>query len=212
MNPSRRLLAAVLAAAALPLLQGCFPAVATGVAAGTLLVADRRVSENYLADEAIELRAIGRINDRYADKVHVNVTSFNKQVLVTGEVPDAAAREGVGRLVQDVPNVRSVHNELQVAGHSSFTARSNDTFLTTKVKSRFVEANRFSPNHVKVVTEAGVVYLMGIVTAAEAAAAVDIARTTAGVQKVVRIFETIGDEQARQLDRAPAPADRKPAR
>lgn len=206
MKISKGAVGAALLAAALPLLQGCFPAVATGVAAGSLLIADRRVSENYLADEAIELRALGRINDRYGDKVHVNVTSYNKQVLLTGEVPDAATKEGVERLAREVPNVARVHNELQVAGLSSFPARSNDTFLTTKVKSRFVEANRFSPNHVKVVTEAGTVFLMGLVTPKEADAAVEIARTTGGVQKVVRIFEALTEEQARQLDGRPRPA------
>ncbi len=207
MKPSPRTLAAALMLAALPLLQACLPVVATGVAAGTLLAADRRVSENYLADEAIELRAVGRINDRFGDRVHVNVTSYNKRVLITGEAPDAASRDGIAKLVQELPNVSTVFNELQVSGQSSFGARSNDTFLTTKVKSRYVEANKFGANHVKVVTEANVVYLMGIVTAAEASAAVEIARTTGGVQKVVRLFEIISEAQAKQIDRTPPPQD-----
>lgn len=210
MRRHHHLALAALIAASVPVLQACFPVVATGVAAGTLLVTDRRVTENYLADEGIELRAVGRINDRFGDKVHVNVTSYNKQVLLSGEVPDAATAETVAKLVEAVPNVRVVHNELQVAGQSSFAARSNDTYLTTKVKGRFVEANRFSANHVKVVTESGSVYLMGIVTPNEATAAVDIARTTGGVKKVVRIFEIISDEQAKQIDQRPAPESKQP--
>jgi osmotically-inducible protein OsmY len=204
MKNSRLLIAATLIAGAMPVLQGCFPVVATGVVAGTLMAADRRISENYIADEAIESRALIRLSDRLGDRAHVNVTSYNLNVLLTGEAFDEATRAEAQNIVQGVPNVKAVANEIRVALSSSLSARSNDTYITSKVKARFVEANRFSANNVKVVTEAGVVYLMGLVTHAEADAATDIARTTGGVVKVVRMFEYITPEQAQKLDRRPA--------
>jgi len=198
-------LAALLIAAALaPSLSGCVPAAAVGVGAGALMITDRRHAETYLADEGIEIRAVNRINEKLGDRGHVNVTSFNRMALLTGEVPDAAARSEVEKIVSGVPNVRTITNELQIAGPSSFGARSNDTYVTSKVKARFVDHNKFTVSHVKVVTEAGTVYLLGQVTQREADAAVDIARTTGGVQKVVRVFEIISEEQARQLDNRPA--------
>jgi osmotically-inducible protein OsmY len=202
----KRLLAAVLVAATASGLSGCFPLVAVGVGAGTLMIVDRRTSGAYYEDETIEWKVQGRIGERFGDRVHVNSTSYNRNVLLTGEVPDEAARGEVERLATGVPNVRAVTNELKVGAASSFSARSNDAYLTSQVKARFVEANRFSPNLVKVVTESGTVFLMGLVTQAEADAATEIARTTGGVQKVVRIFEYISPEQARQLDNRPPEA------
>jgi osmotically-inducible protein OsmY len=161
--------------------------VGTGVAVAT--VEDRRTTGTQLEDRGIELRAANRIDDRLGERVHVNVTSFNRYVLLTGEVPDEAARTEVETLTRGVPNVLGVSNDLQIAGKSSTTSRSNDTIITTKVKTRFIDAGKFSPFHVKVVTEAAVVYLFGIVTEQEAADAVEIARTTSGVRKVVKIFE-----------------------
>jgi osmotically-inducible protein OsmY len=142
-------------------------------------------------DEAIELKTDGRIGDKFKEGVHVNVTSFNRMVLLTGEVPDAAARTEVERIAWAVENVRGVHNELAIAGESSYTVRSNDSVITTKVKSRFLDSQKFNALHVKVVTENSVVYLMGLVTKEEADIATEIARTTSGVQKVVRLFEYI---------------------
>jgi osmotically-inducible protein OsmY len=195
-----RFLPWLLLAALLPTLAGCFGAAVVGAGAGALMLADRRPTETYVADEGIEVRAGNRIGEKFGDKVHVNVTSYNRMVLLTGEVPDAKAKADVEQIVAGVPNVKAITNELQVAGVSSFGARSNDAYITSKVKARFVDANRFSANIVKVVTENGAVYLLGLVTKAEAEAAVDIARTTAGVQKVVRVFEYLAEEQARQLD------------
>ena len=192
-----------------PLLTGCFGAAVVGVGAGALMVADRRPTETYLTDEGIELRAATRLREQFGDNVHVNVTSYNRNALLSGEVPDAARRAEVERLISQVPNVRAISNELQVAGVSSLSARSNDSFITSKVKARFVDANRFGANHIKVVTEAGTVYLLGLVTQHEADAAVDIARTTGGVMKVVRVFEIISDAQARALD-GPPPANNAP--
>lgn len=199
----RLLLATTLAALTLPLLQGCVPAVATGVGAGALMIADRRAGETYLADEAIEIRALNRISEKFGDKVHVNVTSYNMKVLLTGEVPDAGIKEDLEKAVAGVINVKGVTNELAVGAISSFSARSNDTYVTSKVKARFIEASKFRANHVKVVTEAGAVYLLGLVTRKEGDDAAEIARATAGVKKVVRVFEYIEFKDAQRLDSRP---------
>ncbi|MEW6165127.1 MAG: BON domain-containing protein [Pseudomonadota bacterium] len=201
----------VLLAVLAPMLAGCFGAAVVGVGAGALVYADRRQTETVFTDEGIEIRAANRVRERFGDRVHVNVTSFNRTVLLTGEVPDAAARAEVESLVAGVPNVRALSNELQVAGVSSLTSRSNDVYLTSKVKARFIDANKFAANQVKVVTESGTVYLMGLVTQRESAAAVEIARTTGGVQKVVRVFEVISEEEARRLDPPPATPAKKDA-
>lgn len=190
MNKSTLLLLVTL----VPALAGCFGAVAVGAGAGALVYSDRRSAETMVTDEGIELRAGNRISEQFGSNAHVNVTSYNRTVMLTGEVPDAAAGAAIEKIVAEVPNVKAISNELQTGPVSSFSARSNDAVTTSKVKARFVDANRFSANHVKVVTEAGTVYLMGMVTQAEANAAVEIARTTGGVRKVVRIFEIVGDD------------------
>jgi osmotically-inducible protein OsmY len=195
--------AALLAAACVtltPALTGCVPVAAVGAGAGALVFADRRPTETYIADEAIETRAANRISEKFGDKVHVNITSYNRAALMTGEVPNEAVRSEIERIVSAVPNVKAITNELLIAGASSFGARSNDSYITSKVKARFVDANKFAANKVKVVTEAGTVYLLGIVTQRESNDAVEIARTTGGVQKVVRVFELISEDEARKLD------------
>ena len=171
-------------------LAGCAP-VLIGAAAGSAYTSfeDRRSAGVQIDDEGIELRVGNRISDRFADKAHVNVTSFNRSVLLTGEVPDAQSREEAERIARAVPGVQGVANELEIAGVSSLGARTNDAFITSKVKARFLDARRFNPVHVKVVTEAGVVYLLGVVTEQEGNEAVELARTMAGVRKVVKIFE-----------------------
>ncbi|MCL6554729.1 MAG: BON domain-containing protein [Burkholderiales bacterium] len=170
-------------------LSGCFPVVATGVGAGVLMADDRRTSGIYIEDQNIELKVANRIAERFGSNTHVNVTSFNLAVLLTGEVPDEATRAAVAEIAKGVPNVRQVFNETVIGQPSSFPERSHDTYLTTRVKARMVDARKFNANHVKVVTEAGVVYLMGLVKRAEAEAATDIAATTPGVKRVVRLFE-----------------------
>jgi osmotically-inducible protein OsmY len=175
---------------ALPLIQGCGALIAGGAAAtGVVISQDRRTIGTLTEDEGIEIRAANRVGERFKDGVHVNVTSFNRMLLLTGEVSDAEARTEVERIAWAVPNVRGVHNELAVAGVSSYTVRSNDGIITSKVHGRFLDSNKFNPLHVKVVTENSIVYLMGLVTKQEANDATDIARTTSGVQKVVRVFE-----------------------
>lgn len=189
----------ILLAAFIPVLSGCFGAVAVGTGVAVLSYADRRTTETQVTDEGIELRAANRIGEKFGSNTHVNVTSYNRTVLLTGEVPDATTKAEVEQIVAGVPNVKAVSNELQIAGASSLASRSNDTYITSKVKARFIDANRFAVNHVKVVTEAGVVYLMGLVTQQEADAAVEIARTTGGVRKVVRVFEIISEAEAQRL-------------
>lgn len=196
----RTFLLGLTAAAALPVLQGCFPLVAGGVGAGAAMVADRRTSGAYVEDEGIEWRAASALRDRMGDAVHVNVTSFNRNVLLTGEAPSEAHRAEIERVVSAVSNVRGITNEVQVAGIASLTSRSNDSVITSKVKARFVDAATFGAHHVKVVTEASTVYLLGLVTRREADAATNVARTTSGVRKVVRVFEYITDQEARRLD------------
>jgi osmotically-inducible protein OsmY len=188
MKKDHLLLAFVLCASAV-LLQGCFPAF-VGVGAGAVMsAADRRTTGAQVEDEGIELKTKGRIGERYGDRVHVDVTSFNRAVLLTGEAPEERIKADIEKIALAVPNVRGVTNEIEIAGVPSAPARANDGYLTAKVKGRFLDADKFNPIHVKVVSEAGVVYLMGIVTEQEAADAVEIARTTGGVRKVVKIFE-----------------------
>jgi len=202
----------ILLAAALPILGGCFGATVVGVGAGALMAADRRPSETFVTDESIELRSANRISEALGDRAHVNVTSFNRAILLTGEVPDAAARSQVEKIASGVPNVKAISNEVQVAGVSTLGARGNDAYITSKVKARFIDANKFAVIHVKVVTEGGTVYLLGMVTQRESDDAVEIARTTGGVQRVVRMFEVISEDEARQADTRPqaGAANKKP--
>jgi osmotically-inducible protein OsmY len=179
------------AAAAALLLAGCFGALlAGGAATGVALVAtDRRVPDVMLGDERIEQIGGDRIAQRLGDKAHVNVTSYNLTVLLTGEVPDEKAKEVAEQTAAQVDRVKAVVNELEIAGMSSLAARANDTYLTGRIKSAYVAAQKFSATHVKVVTEAGVVYLMGLVTRREADDATELARSISGVRKVVRVLE-----------------------
>lgn len=190
-SPARTLaLAAVLGLA--PQLQGCVEMAVVGAGAAALAVDDRRSIGAQTEDKDIDVRGESRVNDRFGNKVHINITSYNRNVLLTGEAPDAATKAQIEKIVREIPNVRGVINEILVAGVSTYSARGNDSYLTSKVKARFIDnGGIFSANQVKVVTENSVVYLLGLVTHKEAEAAVEIARTTGGVQKVVRVFEYI---------------------
>jgi osmotically-inducible protein OsmY len=170
--------------------QGCELAV-IGAAGGAVysVAEDRRTSGTQIDDEAIQVRARSRVSDRFGDRVHLTVTSFNRMVLLTGEAPDPQTREAIGRIVLGVPTVRAITNEIQITTPMNRASRINDEIITTKVKARLINSGKVSPVHAKVVTEAGVVYLLGVVTEDEAQAAVNIARTTGGVRKVVKIFE-----------------------
>jgi osmotically-inducible protein OsmY len=187
-----RIAATMSLAAGVTLLNGCIPLAITGVAASAQIATDRRTTGAQLDDEFIEDKAIAQISDRLKSDIHVNVTSYNGIALLTGEVPTEASRNDVAQIVRSMPKVRIVQNELVVGPTSSLSARTNDTFITSKVKARFVEAHaKFQINHVKVVTERNVVYLMGIVRRDEGDAAAQIARTTSGVERVVKVFEYI---------------------
>lgn len=183
-----RKLLTLICIALLPALSGCMAVAVGGAAAGVMVAEDRRTVGTITEDEGIELKAANRIGEKVKD-AHINVTSYNRMVLLTGEVPSEAGKADAERLARAVENVRNVFNELQVSGNTSLQARTNDAVLTSKVKARFVDAGKFSPVHVKVVTENGVVYLMGIVKRQEAADASEVARTTGGVRKVVRVFD-----------------------
>jgi osmotically-inducible protein OsmY len=181
----------VLALALASQITACVPLVVGGAAAGGAIAADRRTSGIYIEDQNIELKAQKSIDATFGDATHVNVTSFKGNVLLTGEVTDADAKARIENHVKTIESVRNVTNELVVGMESSLSSRANDSYLTSKVKAQFVSENRFQANYVKVVTENSVVYLMGVVTQAEADAAVEIARNTSGVEKVVKVFEYI---------------------
>ncbi len=202
MKSAKPLLTAALLALALPALQGCFPVIATGVAVGVLAATDRRTVGAQAEDESIEWKVSSRVKEKLGDKIHLNVTSYDRKVLLTGEVPNEQARETAGDIASKVENVAGIYNELAVAGTASLTSRSSDTFITSKVKTRFIDANQFAPNHVKVVTEAGVVYLLGIVNENEAKAAIQVARTTDGVRKVVNVMQVVPEAETRRIDSA----------
>lgn len=180
---------AVSAALSVISLSGCVPVVAGGIGAGIMMVDDRRTSSTYLMDEEIELKTSSRVRETFGQNTRVSATSYNRLLLLTGTAPDAEVRANVEEIAKNVPNVRAVQNELQVGTVPSFSSRTNDTYITTKVKARFLEDKRFNVNHVKVVTESGTVYLMGLVKREEAAAAAEVAARTSGVAKVVKIFE-----------------------
>jgi osmotically-inducible protein OsmY len=170
-------------------LQGCFPVVAVGVGAGVVLAQDRRAKDAMFDDQKIETTAVKRFDDQLKTVMHVNVTSYNRNVLLTGEVPDEQTKTAVETIVSAIENVRNVNNELAVSANSSLASRSNDGLITSNVKVRFVYDNRFDADHFKVVTENGTVYLMGLVKHDEADAASDVTSTTKGVRRVVRLFE-----------------------
>lgn len=187
-----RLLKLLLLAVALSTaLNGCVPVVAGGAAAGGLAAADRRTSGAYVDDEAIEWKTNGEIEKQLRNKVHINVTSFNRNVLLTGEAIDEDAKKQAEQIAKEIANVRNVTNELQIGLASTVADRSNDTYLTSMVKGKMLKENRFPANYVKVVTEASVVYLMGMVTRQEADDAVEVARSIDGVEKVVKVFEYV---------------------
>ncbi len=170
-------------------LQGCAEMGAAGAGGVAFSVVDRRTTAVMVDDEGIELRSTNRVSERFGDTVHVNITSYGRSVLVTGEVPNSATRAEIEKLIHGVPGVRGVTNELQVIDATSLTTRATDTTITGKVKARLFDSGKLNALHVKVITENGVVYLLGIVTEAEANAAAEVARTTGGVRKVVKVFD-----------------------
>ncbi len=208
MNQMQRLsLAAAAAASLVVTLSACAPLVIGGAAVTALVATDRRTSGAQLEDETIELKASGRVREALGDRVHVVVTSFNRQILLTGEVPDQVTRETVEQIVRKVDNVSGVINELGIQIISSLSQRSNDLFIATKVRATLIEASDLSAGAFKVQTERGTVYMMGRVTAREAERATNLVRSISGVQRVVRAFEIITeDDLQRMMPRQAAPA------
>lgn len=192
-------------------LSGCAALAVGGMVGGAMLYSDRRTSGTQVEDQTIEFKAKARVRETVGDRGHVNVTSYNRTVLITGEVPTEADRTAVGAAIAGVENVRSTLNELAVAPIPSLAEMSNDSLITSKVKASYVDARDIFANAYKVVTEHGVVYLMGLVTEREANRAVELARGVSGVRKVVKAFEIISEEElARRIPRG-APGASAPA-
>ena len=204
----KRLTLALCAAALLTgALTACVPLVLGGAAAGgTLVVTDRRTSGAQLEDEGIELRAGSRIRSNIGDRARINITSYNRQVLLSGEVPTAQDKQLAEQIVSRVENVVSVVNELAVGPNAGLSQRSSDTLVTGRVKSMLIDAPDLFANSFKVVTEHGVVYLMGRVTQREADRGTNVVRSTSGVQKVVRILDVISEDELARLQTAPSKA------
>jgi osmotically-inducible protein OsmY len=203
MQYRNRTLVWLVAALAAAQLSACALVVGGAMVGGTMVAIDRRTTGTQLEDQTIESKASSRVRELVGDRGHVVVTSYNRTVLLTGEVPTEADRTAVEQAVQRIENVRSTVNELAVMPPSSMSTRSNDSFLTGKVKATFVDAKDLQANAFKVVTERGTVYLMGRVTEREATRATDLARTVSGVQKVVRVFDIV--TEAELTDAQPPP-------
>lgn len=194
-------LAAGLLAACVPLV----PVMVGGAMVGGAMVAsDRRTSGMVVEDQGIEFKASARIRDDLGERVHVNITSYNRQVLITGEVPSAQDKQLVERIVANVDNVRNIVNELAIMGNSTLTQRSSDSITTGKVKAALVDAQDLFANAFKITTERGTVYVMGRVTQREAERATKVIAATSGVQRVVRILETISEDELARLQPKPA--------
>ena len=189
----KNLIHIALAGLVLSQLQGCVTAVVGGAAAtGSAVALDRRTAGVFVGDQEIELRAQSRLSDAFPkNSGTISTTSYNRQVLLTGQVLDESARTRAGEIVKGVPDVRAVYNELSVSGATSLTSDANDTAITSKVKARMVRDEKVPGTKIKIVTETAIVYLMGLVTKDEAMIATEIARTTSGVTKVVVLFEYI---------------------
>ena len=186
-------------------ISACAPMIIGGAVMSSLVAADRRTSGAQLEDESIELRAASRLRENLGERVHINVTSYNRQVLLTGEVPNAQDRVLAEQLTAKVENVRSTVNELAVLGNTNLTQRASDVLVTTRVRAGLVDAKDLFANAFKVVTERGTTYLLGRVTQREANSATDVVRTTQGVQKVVRLLEIISEDELKALTPKPAP-------
>lgn len=204
---SKRVAAAVCLALAATVLGGCAAAVVGGATAGGVLVLDRRSPGTQLSDQSIELRASSRVNDEVlGDGGHVNIVSYYRKVLITGEVPSEAARQKVQLVVGETPEVEAVVNELAVLPNTTMAQRSNDTLVTGRVKARLLNHEEVPANSVKVVTERGTTYLVGRLTQRETELVTELARTTSGVQRVVRLIDLISEESVRPVQSGPEPA------
>lgn len=174
--------------AAVTLLQGCFPLAAAGVGATAVVLSDRRSPGVYIEDENLEWKIRVQLIEGFKE-AHVNATSYNQSVLLTGQAPSEQMKKDIEAAARSNPNVKNLTNEIAISGNSSLASRSSDGLLTTSVKARLISNGKVSPTHVKVVSESGVVYLMGIVSREEAEAAANVAANTSGATRVVKVFE-----------------------
>lgn len=196
-------------ALSLNMLSACAPLVIGSAIGGAFMASDRRTSGTQIEDQTIEFKAAARIRDTVATLGHVNVTSYNRMVLLTGEVPSDADKAGAEKAALQVENVQSVVNELAVMGNSSLGSRSNDVLINTKVKASLLDARDLFANSFKIVVERGEVYLMGLVTERESNRGTEVAAGVSGVRKVVKVFHVMTeDELARKL---PPPQSAVPA-
>ena len=182
-------------------LSACAPLIVGGAVMTGVMATDRRTTGTQVEDESIEIKVANAVRQEMGERIHLNVTSFNRQVLLTGEVRTAADKERAEKLASSQENVNAVVNDLAVMSVSSLTQRSNDIVITGRIKAAFVDAKDLQVNAFKVATERGIVYLMGRVTAREAKRATDIARGMSGVTKVVRVFEEIPEQELQRLSR-----------
>jgi osmotically-inducible protein OsmY len=199
MQVKKAVLTAAVLASLLVSLQGCVAVVAGGMVAGAMATSDRRTLGAQTEDKAIAVKAETRLPQIVGDAGHVNINSYNRKVLLTGEVRDEAMKRAVENEVRSIANVDNVINELEVAGPSSYTSRSSDTLITSKVKISLADKKTVSANSFKVVTERGNVYLMGMVTQREGNIAADVAKGVSGVMRVTKIFEYISEEDLRAM-------------
>jgi len=187
-------------------LAGCFLVAAGAVVGGTYAATDRRSLGTQTDDKVIAVKVDHQISDALGDAAHVNVNTFNRKVLLTGEAPDAAAKARAGQIAHEVENVTDVVNEITIAPPSSVMSRSNDALITTQVKAQLVNEKDLFANAFKVVTERGVVYLMGRVTRKEGDYGASVARSVSGVQAVVKVYDYITDDQLREMDTQAVPS------
>lgn len=205
-NSRRRAIAVLAALGAVASLSGCFPLVVGGAAGGALVATDRRTAGTQLEDQGIEMRANKVLRNSPVEPAHIDVTSYNRRVLLTGEVPNEQDKQLAEQLVSRVENVNAIVNELHIGENASFSQRSSDTLITGKVKASLVDAKDLYANAFKVITENGTVYLMGRVTQREAERATDIARSVSGVLRVVRIFDIVPEASLLQQEVPQTPA------
>ena len=210
-QPRRFALALLVVGSTLTTLTACFPLAVGGAVVGGLVATDRRTTGTVVEDEGIELRSASRIRAAMGDRGHINVTSYNRQVLLTGEVPNAQDKQQVEQIVAGVDNVRHIVNELAILGNSTLTQRSSDSLVTGRVRAGLIDASDLSANAFKITTERGTTYVMGRVTTREAKRATEVISGTTGVQRVVRILETISEEELARLQPATAATERAPS-
>lgn len=198
----RASLAAAAALVCATQLAGCFPVIAGAMGTGVAMATDRRPAATQTVDRGLQLEAESTINSRYSGQARVSVTAFNRKVLLTGEAKDDNVKQQIDQYVRGLPNARVVINELEIVSSPGFMTQSQDAYLTSKVKTLLMTAEGVPSNSIKITTEKGVVYLLGVVTAAEGDRATDVARNASGVTKVVKAFDYVNDTERARLDAA----------